>query len=107
MLNNEINNQIPKMQTQLYISPLDKLNLQNIKNSNKIKSFNKINNHLNYNINTDFNNYNINSREAGIDLKKFSKIKYHISSNSIVNNSNNINSKINNYPLLNHMKMSN
>ena len=107
MLNNEINNQIPKMQTQLYISPLDKLNLQNIKNSNKIKSFNKINNHLNYNINTDFNNYNINSREAGIDLKKFSKIKYHISSNSIINNSNNINSKINNYPLLNHMNMSN
>ena len=134
-LNQKIN-PVPKLQSQLYISPLQKLNLKNINYMNKLfnlrnKNNKNINNEININLNNNLNNnmknninqniysninnninnqknnnkneisnYNLNN-SRGADLKKYSKMKTHISSNSIVNN--NTSAQINNYPILNHI----
>jgi len=132
-LNQKIN-PVPKLQSQLYISPLQKLNLKNINYMNKLFNMrnksnnnNNINNEINNisnnnlknninqniysNINNNINNqknnnknevsnYNLNN-SRGADLRKYSKMKTHISSNSIVNN--NTSAQINNYPILNHI----
>ena len=97
--NVENNEHIPKLQTQLYISPLQKMNLKYDKSKrNKIYNM-KNNNKYNYkgkyidNINTN------NDKEKyikEIKEKRFSKIKTHISSSSILNKkNNNNNSQIN------------
>ena len=50
------------------------------------------------------NNSNNFSKSTIIDGRKWTKLKYHISSNSIIsNNINNINNQINNYQILNYM----
>ena len=127
LLNMENINPVPKLQSQIYISPLQKLNLNfkninyinkifNMKNSNENKnninnniSNNEINNINNDNIgnyikNNEVNNYNLNdSREN--EEKKFTKLKYHVSSNSIVNNNNSI--QISNYSMLNNINFNN
>ena len=134
-------NPVPKLQSQIYISPLQKLNLKNINYMNKLFNLgnksnnnninNEINNNLNSNLNNNLNNnmknninkniysninnninnqknnhknevnnYNLNNSRGG-DLRKYSKIKTHISSNSIVNN--NTSAQINNNQILNHI----
>jgi hypothetical protein len=70
------------------------------------KSSNNNFNNLDYNINNESANYNsINiSKSTKIDGRKLTKLKYHISSNSIIsNNINNINNQINNYQILHYM----
>ena len=130
---NQKMNPVPKLQSQLYISPLQKLNKKNINYMNKLINMrnksnnnninNEINNNLNNNMKNNINqniysninnninnqknnnknevsNYNLNN-SRGPDLRKYSKIKNHISSNSIVNN--NTSAQISNYPILNHI----
>ena len=78
IINIENINQIPKLQTQLYISPLQKYHLKNMNIANKIynNENNNINNNEDYNINNDSNNYNDNnSKSTGTEGRKFSKIK--------------------------------
>ena len=68
------------------------------------KSSNNNFNNLDYNLNNESANYNSNniSKSTKIDGRKQTKLKYHISSNSIIsNNINNINNQINNYQLPN------
>ena len=65
------------------------------------KSSNNNFNNLDYNINNKSANYNSNniSKSTKIDGRKQTKLKYHISSNSIIsNNINNINNQINKLP---------
>ena len=101
IINMENINQIPKLQTQLYISPIQKF-YSKFPNNN----YNNLDNNLN-NESTYFNSNNI-SKPTKIDGRKFTKLKYHISSNSIINNNiNNISNQINNYPMLNYTDLSN
>ena len=91
-------NQMPKLQTQLYISPIQKYHAKNQHNNY---------NNLDYNLNNDSTNYNSNnniSKLTRTEGRKFTKIKNHISSNSIVNN--NISKPITNYQTLNFTDLS-
>ena len=109
MNKNKINidsiNPMPKLQTKLYSSPLDKFNIKNnnnhinnIKNSNK-KNYNNIETNLyNFNVKDRNNQYNKNQIKTQITAENSraypSMVKNHISSNSIKNNTN-INNNIN------------
>ena len=92
----ENNNHLPKLQTQLYISPLQKLNLkQSAAYAKKISNNKNISNINNTNFNNFFNNNKMMNKDLnnmnnniGIEGRKLS-INYHISSNSIVNSENN------------------
>ena len=110
-INMNSNKPMPKLQTKLYSSPLDKFNiknttnLNNIKNSNK-KNYNNINSNINYfqlddRSNTQYNKTQMQATQmqttqiSGENARAYtSKIKNHISSNSIQNGTN-INNNIN------------
>ena len=97
---------MPKLQTKLYSSPLDKFNIKNSTNLNNIKNSNK----KNYNnINSNLTNFQLNDRNnmqynktqmqttqiSTENARPYaSKVKNHISSNSIQNGTN-INNNIN------------
>ena len=106
---------MPKLQTKIYSSPLDKLNLKNMDNFYNIKKRNKkINNNLNNNFYNfrldDINTANImQTQMQSVVARTFpSKIRNHISSSSMKNiDNNNINNKVNNkdnnYTILNNL----
>ena len=96
---------MPKLQTKLYSSPLDKLNIKNSTHINNIKNSNK----KNYNnINTNLYSFQLNDKNNTQYIAKMqttqisaentrayaTKVKNHISSNSIQNGTN-INNNIN------------
>jgi hypothetical protein len=100
IINMENINQIPKLQTQLYVSPIQKYYPKNPNNNY---------NNLDYNLNNESTNYNSNniSKSTKIDGRKYTKLKYHISSNSIINNNiSNISNIINNYQMINYIDLS-
>jgi len=108
---------MPKLQTKVYSSPLDKLNLKsnsnylyNSKNSNK-KNYNKLKNNL-YNFHLDDvsnKQYTQTQTETQTADNKIypQKMKNHISSNSISNNKNNQNNINNNTNISKNVNINN
>ena len=101
---------MPKLQTKIYSSPLDKLNLKkdnyyNIKKRNKKNNNNVKNNFYNFQLD-DINTSNIMQTQIqSVEARTFaSKINNHISSSSMKNNGNNSKNKYDNKNIKNNNK---